>query len=420
MTTEQTPTEIKAEFKKNWEEMKAVNDARLDALEKGQSTTEYDGRIADIESKMEAYDKLSGDYVKQETMDEKIAALKAEHSGRIDDLTAALKRPAIPDDPEAVSVEFKAYDSFLRKDERKLTTDEIKTLEGIKTLTVGDDSSLGYAAPKEVVRDFNRNLVESSPFRTLARVRRTSARSIEIPTRRGTTMASWIVEIGTKDKDSDALSLGMEVIDLNELYARTFISQQTLEDSEFNVEQEIRRDYIEQFALAENAAFMSGDGIQKPEGVLTNGDIEITKSGSATELTFAGIMNLIHSIKSGYNLKSTLLFNRSTLGAIRLLKDGSGQYIFQQGMSGQSGVPNMIAGHRYLEMPNMPDIAANSTPILFGDFSKGYTVVDRLSLVTTRDPYTRQSKGQVLFSGRRRVGGKVTLPEAIKKLQIAA
>ena len=430
MTTEDKPlAEVITEFQKNWDEMKAVNESRLAAIEKGLPTEGYDGKIAELEGKMADFDKLNAKWTaaaadadkQKAALEEQIETLKTDHGTRIDELKAAINRPTLPDDdPEARSEEFKAYDAFLRKDKEDLSPEEMKILKGVKTLTLGDDSSLGYAAPKEVAREFIRELEEASPFRSVARVFRTSATSLEIPTRKGTSRARWVSEVGPRKEDDDALSLGNLLININELYARTFISQQTLDDAEFNVEQEIRRDYIEQFAAAENDAFMNGDGIKKPEGVLFNAEVESIKSGSATNITFEGLMNLIHSIKTGYSTRSYLLLNRATLGAIRLLKDGSGQYIFQQGMSGQAGVPSMIAGQRYIEMPNMPNVGANLTPILFGDFNRAYAVVDRLALITTRDPFTRQDKGQVLFSGRRRVGAQVMTPEAVKKMIISA
>ena len=433
MTTEtdQTPAEIVAKFQKDWAEMKAVNDSRIEALEKGKPTAEFDGRIAELETKMTAHDELNAKLTKAEAEREKqkaelekqIVELKDTNSKRIDDLTAALNRPTVPsDDPEAVTEEFKAYDAWLRKDKDRMAPDEIKVLEDIreKALTINDDSSLGYSAPREIVRQFERKLTVLSPLRSLVRQRNTSAKQVQISTRENNARASWITEVAERKKFTDSIGLGVVVIDVNELYAQTIITLQALEDSEFNVEREIRLDYLEQFAEAENEAFIRGTGVQQPEGILTNPDIESINSGSATGITFEGLISMIHSIKTGYDQRSYLLFNKSTLGAIRLLKDGAGQYIFQQGMAGTSGTPSSIAGQRYLEMPSMPNIAANATPVIYGDFNRLYVVVNRTSLVTTRDPFTRQSMGQVLFFGRRRVGGKVIQPEAAKKLTIAA
>ena len=422
MATEQTPAEIVKEFHANYEAARAANEARIAALEKGQSTAEYDGKIAELEGKMEAYDKLNEKWVKQEVvdkqkaeMDEKIDEMKEQYDGRIDDLKAALNRPALPNgDPAEASEGMKVYNEWMRRDKANLTADQLKTL------TIGDDASGGYAAPQEMVSEFIRDLTEHSPLRMLCRVRMTSAKSLCIPKKTGEVRATWAAEVQTRDVHSDAIGLGQELIANDELYARTYISLEMLEDAHFNVEREVRFEYLEQFSLTENDAFMNGDGVRKPEGILTNPNIESISSGSAEGVTFPGLMKLVHSVKTGYHMNSYMLLNRTTLGQIRLLKDGAGQYIFQTGLSGTSGVPNMIAGHRFMEMPNMPDVALNATPVLFGDFMRGYTIADRMMLMITRDPYTRQQNGEVLFVGRRRVGGAVTLAETMKKMVIAA
>ena len=353
MATKQTPAEI-AEFQKNLEAMRATDEQRLAAREKGQSTKEYDGKIADLNSKMEVYDK------------------------------------------------------WLRHDKANLTANEVETL------TIGGDASGGYAAPQEMVNEFERDLMEHSPLRKLACLRTTSAKSLAIPKKTGEVAAVWAGEIEQRGTESDAIGLGMEVLEVNELRAWAYVSCKMLEDAHFNVRHEILFEYVQQFSRAENDAFMNGDGVRKPEGILTNKNIESINSGSATGVTFEGLMKLIHSVKTGCHTEFYILLNRTTLGKIRLLKDGAGQYIVQPRF------PNMIAGHKFMEMPNMPDIAANSTPILFGDFKRGYAVTDGTSMIITRYPCTRQQARQVLFVGMRRVGGQVTRAETMKKLVIKA
>ena len=432
MTTEKTPLEVINDFHKTYEEMRAIDQQRMAAMEKGLETAEYDAKIAALEAKTVDYDKLQSQLVMKDAADkqkaeleQQIEDLKTKHGDKIDELTAALARPRLPDgDPETKTQEYSVYDKWLRYDEKGLTVDEIQILTNIgnekKTLTVGDDASLGYQAPKEVVNGFTTELSEDSPLRQLLRVRNTGARALDIPTLDTDVEAEWVDETEERTAESDALSLGMITIPVFEMTASTTISRRSLEDVDFNVEQEIRKAYISQFAAAENKSFLNGNGIKRPEGILFHKDIQAVNSGAANGITFEGIMNLVHSIKTGYQNNSHLLFNRSTLGAMRLIKDGSGQYMFQAGMSGVAGVPSMIAGQRYLEMPMMPNIAANATPVLFGDFNKGYVVVDRVSLETNRDPYTKQRVNQIVFTGRRRVGGKVVLPEAIKKMIIKA
>ena len=123
---------------------------------------------------------------------------------------------------------------------------------------------------------------------------------------------------------------------------------------------------------------------------------------------------MVHAIKSPYAPNATFIFNRTTLSAIRKLKDTAGQYVFQAGMMLTAGVPNSILGYPYVEMPDMPDVAANSLSVAFGDFSRGYMVVDRVALSVLRDPFTQATAGNVRYVARRRVGGQVILPEAIR------
>jgi HK97 family phage major capsid protein len=107
------------------------------------------------------------------------------------------------------------------------------------------------------------------------------------------------------------------------------------------------------------------------------------------------------------------MFNRTTLGAIRKLKDSAGQYVFQAGMMLTAGVPNSVLGYPYVEAPDLADVGSSAKPVIFGDFSRGYMIVDRVNLSVLRDPFTQASTGNVRYLARRRVGGQVVLPEAL-------
>ena len=172
-------------------------------------------------------------------------------------------------------------------------------------------------------------------------------------------------------------------------------------------------------AKAEGAAFVSGDAVGKPEGLLTNSSVGQAVSGSASALTADGLLTLVHSIKSEYGQNGRFVFNRNTLAAIRKLKDTAGQYVFQAGMSLENGVPNTILGYPYVEASDMPDIAGNAFPVIFGDFNRAYLIVDRVALAVLRDPFTQATTGNVRYIARRRVGGQVIQPEAIVKHKIS-
>jgi HK97 family phage major capsid protein len=129
---------------------------------------------------------------------------------------------------------------------------------------------------------------------------------------------------------------------------------------------------------------------------------------------------LVHSIKSEYSRNATFVFNRSTLAEIRKLKDTAGQYVFQAGMMLTSGVPNSVLGFPYIQATDMPSVGAGNFPIAFGDFSRGYMIVDRIAMAVLRDPFTQATSGNVRYIARRRVGGQVILPEAIVKQKVSA
>ena len=204
------------------------------------------------------------------------------------------------------------------------------------------------------------------------------------------------------------------------MYALQDISEQELEDSVFDLESEMRQEFATQFAKAEGESFITGNSVGKPEGILTNSDVASTNSGASGALTGDGLIQLVHDIKTDYGRNGSFMFNRSTLAAIRKLKDSAGQYVFQAGMMLTAGVPNTILGYPYLEAPDMPDVSAGTKPVVFGDFRRGYLIVDRVALSVLRDPFTQATSGNVRYYARRRVGGQVILAEALRKQNISA
>jgi HK97 family phage major capsid protein len=193
------------------------------------------------------------------------------------------------------------------------------------------------------------------------------------------------------------------------------LSQQMIEDSAYDIEAEVTGEFAEQFAVKEGAEFIAGTSANgQAEGVLTNASVTSVVSGAATALTGDGLVNLAYQgLKTAYAAKATWIANRKTIGAIRKLKDGVGNYLWMAGLA--NNVPNTILGMPYAEMPDMPDEGANLTPIALGDFFRGYRVVDRVLISVLRDPYTVANVGQILYRARKRVGGAVVLAEAICK-----
>lgn len=384
-------------------EFKKVNDQRLDSIEKGESTAYVDEKLAKMEAKMDSYEDINQKLTTAEANAENIKS-------QIEKLETVVKRPNSGFDTKQVDEYMGAFDVYCRKG-----------LEGLdamerKALTVSNDSTGGYLAPPEYVRELLKTVTEISPIRSIARLRSTGARSIQVPKRTGQFAAQWVSESGSRS-ETTGWNVGLEEIPAHEQYALVDISEQDLEDSVFNLEAEMQSEFSEQFAKAEGAAFVSGDMVGKPEGFMTNSNVSSVNSGDADEITADGLISLVHNIKSAYSSNGTFVFNRTTLAKIRKLKDTAGQYVFQAGMSLQGGVTNTILGHSYVEATDMPSEGANTFPVAFGDFRRGYMIVDRVNLAVLRDPFTQATTGNVRYIARRRVGGQVIQAEAISKLK---
>lgn len=307
----------------------------------------------------------------------------------------------------------------LSADEQKILADVTKEA---KALNISSDAAGGYLAPTEYVREIIKGVTEISPARALVRVRQTASKTMQIPKRTGRFAAQWVAEQGTRTETTD-LTYGLEELSLHEMYALIDISGQMLEDSAFDMESELSTEASEQFAVAEGAAVVSGSGVGKPEGFLTNPSVSETISGSAATIADAdgqanGLITLFHAIKTAYTRNATWALNRTTLGSVRKMKDAEKNYIWAPGLA--NGVPNSILGAPYVEMPDMPDEGAGTYPIAFGDFRRAYTLVDRIAMEMLRDPYTQATSGNIRFIFRRRFGGQVTLAEAIRKLKCSA
>ena len=389
-----------------FEEFKKANDERLANIEKNSKDPLVESKLAEIEKDLDRFEDINQKLVKAEMEQKNV-------SEKLDRFETMLKRPESGVESKNVDMHAQVFEKYLRKGKENL--DEME----VKALTVGTDATAGFLAPEEYVRELLKTVEEISPLRSIARVRQTTQKSIEIPSRDATFAASWVAETGTR---SETTGYTTSLIEMSayEMYALVDISEQLLEDSVFNLEAEMNQEFAEQFAKAEGAAFVNGDGSGKPEGFLQNSDVGSTSSGSAAALTADGLIEMVHDLKSEYSQNGVFVFNRGTLAAIRKLKDTAGQYVFQAGMQLTAGVPNTVLGHAYIEMPDMPAIAAAAKPVAFGDFGRGYMVLDRVNLSIMRDPFTRATSGNVRYIARRRVGGQVIMPEAIRVMTVEA
>ena len=391
-----------------FEEFKKANDERLAQIEeKGAADSLVEGKLAAIEKELDKFGDINNAIQAQKAKDEMLEE-------KLANFETMLARPAAGFDAKEVDTKLVAFDKFIRKGQEALNPEELKSL------TVGSSASAGNLAPSEYVEELIKIITEISPIRSVARVRQTSNKDIEVPSKTASFAAAWTAEAGSRT-ETTGYATSLNTIATHELYAMVDISQQLLEDSVFDLEAEMNMEFAEQFAKAEGSAFLNGDGSNKPTGI-TNGSavgVGVT-AASQTAVTADELLGLVHSLKTDYAKGAQFMLNRATLGEIRKLKDSAGQYIFQAGFSGQSGLPNTILGHSYIECPDAADMAADAKSIIFGDFRRGYMIVDRVAMSILRDGYTQAASGNVRYLARRRVGGEVVLGEAMKVLQMAS
>ena len=388
-----------------FEQFKSTYDEKLEQVAKNEADPLLDEKLAKIEAKMDSLEDVNQAITKQQAAQENLKE-------QMEQIHTVVTRPNSGFDSKQVDTTLKAFDQYCRKGLEGLEPDEKKAL------TVSNDSTGGFLAPPEYVRELIKTITEISPIRSIARIRQTAQRSIQVPKRTGQFAAAWVAESGTRS-ETTGYTVGLEEIPAHEYYALIDISEQDLEDTVFDLEAEMQAEFAERFALLEGTAFVSGDAVGKPEGFMTNSSVSEVVSGNASALLADGLITLVHSIKADYARSGTFVFNRSTLAAIRKLKDTAGQYVFQAGMTLTGGVTNTILGHPYVEATDMPDVGAGNFPIAFGDFRRAYMIVDRINLAVLRDPFTQATTGNVRYVARKRTGGQVILAEAIVKQKVS-
>jgi HK97 family phage major capsid protein len=293
-----------------------------------------------------------------------------------------------------------------------------------KVLQLRDETLGGALAPPDFVAQVVKGIVQFSPVRDIVQVRPTSRTSVQFPKRTGLFAAAWTAETQTRT-ETTGRTYGLDEIPTHELYARVVISNWDLEDPVVDLEPIIVEDMAEQFAVSEGKAGISGDGVGKPEGILTDTDVQNSAvlNGGATFANGDGVIKLAFSVKEQYWQNSRYLLNRFSLRDIRLLKDTNNNYLWQPAADGlhglSTGLPATIYGYPYTICVDMPSAASNALTVAFGDFKRAYWLVDRIEIQALRDPFSQASAGAVILHARKRVGGQVVLPEAINVLKMA-
>jgi HK97 family phage major capsid protein len=391
---------IAAELSAAFEALKAANDARLAEIERRGAADPL------IDAKLEKIDRA---LTKQQSAIERLALEQA--------------RPAIGEDPRKADPEHKsAWGAYLRKGD-----DSGLSRLDLKALTQGTEAQGGYVAPPELDRLIEARLMQASPMRQIATVRQTSSTVFRKPVSLGAASA-WAAETGART-ETTAPTLDLLEFPAAELYAMPAATQTLLDDAYADIDEWLADEVETSFAAQESAAFVSGDGVNKPKGFLTytmaaEASHSWDKIGfilSGADGAFAGsnpadrIIDLVYALPSRFRANARFVMNRRTVSAARKLKDADGAYLWRPGEAGQGA---SLMGYPVTEMEDMPDIATGAFAIAFGDFRKGYLIVDRQGARVLRDPYS--AKPYVLFYTTKRVGGGVQNFDAIKVMKFSA
>ncbi|QBX37353.1 phage major capsid protein [Brevundimonas sp. S30B] len=405
--TKQAPAQPEAreavrEMMTAFEAFKQANDARLDEIEKKAcADTLLEAKVARI--------------------DQAVSAAQA----RLDRAISATRRPALEavepvglaSAPEAKA----AWDGYLR-------AGGVQGLE-LKAGLSSAANSGGYVVPPETERAIERRLMAGSPIREIATVRTVASGVFRKPVSTAGIASGWVAETAARP-ETDPATLALLEFPAADLYANPAATQSLLDDALVDLDEWLAAEVEDAFAAQETQAFVTGDGTNKPRGFLsyttvadatqTWGQIGYVASGAAGGFAAANpadkLIDLVYAPKAQYRPNGRFVMNRKTVSAVRKFKDADGNYIWQPAQ--RAGETASLLGYAVTEIETMPDLAANSLSIAFGDFQKGYLIVDRAGVRVLRDPYS--AKPYVLFYTTKRVGGGVQNFDAIKVMKFSA
>ena len=332
----------------------------------------------------------------------------------------ALSQGATPEAPHQ-----KAFAAYLRSgDDDALRGLEI---EG-KAMSTAVAADGGYLVDPQTAAEIQSVLNATASIRAIANVVNVDATSYDVLIDHSEMGSGWATETAS------ATETGTPVIDritipLHELSALPKVSQRLLDDTAFDIESWLAGRIADKFARSEAAAFVAGDGIDKPRGFLDYPQVDDavwawgnigtvptgTDGGFSAMAPGDAIIDLVYALGAEYRAGASFVMNSKTAGAVRKLKDADGRFLWSDGLA--AGEPARLMGYPVLIAEDMPDIATGATAIAFGNFAAGYTVAQRPDLRVLRDPFS--AKPHVLFYATKRVGGAVSDFAAIKLLKFA-
>jgi len=348
-----------------------------------------------------------------------------ERLNMLDRKTMTYGRPALAAAADVDVPHKKAFDAYLRSGD----DDGLRglPLEG-KALSSAVAADGGYLIDPQTADTIRSMLVSTSSIRAIANVVNVDSASFDVLIDRSEVGSGWATETGSVT-ESATPALERISIRLHELSAMPKASQRLLDDSAFDVEGWLADKIATRFIRAESAAFVNGDGLDKPKGILLPpkvangvwswGNIGYVPSGAAGDFPSANaadcIVNLVYALAADYRANATFVMNSKTAGAVRKMKDADGRFMWSDGLA--LAEPARLMGYPVLICEDMPDIAANAFAIAFGDFRSAYTIAERPDVRVLRDPFS--AKPHVLFYASKRVGGDITDFAAIKLMRFA-
>lgn len=377
----------------------------------------------------------------KEKNDKELTAIKAEKSKLSDavdkineqlselsnlksDLEKELKEAKRPGAPAGGDVDAHktAYLQFIRKG----VDDGLADLQQ-KAVQVGVDADGGYAAPEELDKTVLELLRDENPMREECGSIIISASGYKKLVNLGGASSGWVGETDNRPETTTPKLAEISAF-MGEIYAKPKSTQTALDDMFFNVEQWIAEEVAREFGEQEGNAFLKGDGVKKPKGILAYsrsadndktrafGTLQNFNSGTDGNFDSDDLLDLIYGLKKGYRRGAKFMMNNLTLLKVRKFKDSEGNYIWQPGL--QLDQPSSLLGYAIAENEDMADVEADAIPIMFGNFKRGYAIVDRMGVRTLRDPYS--AKPYIEFYTTKRVGGMLLDSNSIKTLTTSA
>jgi HK97 family phage major capsid protein len=372
----------------------------------------YEVKADPLEASFEALERESEDVAQ---LREEMAQLKS----RMDAQAVAAARPALSG---AKAEKSPFVESYLRKGLEVGV--ELKALQGTS------DAAGGYAVPEEIDAAIDRTLTAISPIRAIANVVKVGSAGYRKLVTTGGTPSGWVSEVAARP-ETDTPGFTEIAPPFGELYANPAASQAMLDDAAFDVEAWLAQEIATEFARAEGAAFVAGSGVNRPKGFLAAptaatadgvrpfGTLQFVTSGAAGGFVATNpqdrLIDLVQALRPPYRQGAVFVMNSATAARIRKFKTADGAFLWQPGLT--AGQPDTLLGYPVVEAEDMPDVAADSLSIAFGNFKAGYLIAERAETQILRDPYTH--KPFVHFYATKRIGGQVSNSEAIKLMKFA-